>query len=360
MPSACTLSCSDPRALTITIGVSMPSERSVSVIRQPSMPGSIRSTTATSGRSNRSFAIARFPSAATSTSMPARRRWAAIALAMTASSSAIRIRGMRAPRETTRTRDSPPRLAFRPPAKRTFASPLPFLRLGSTYSAALSGAEGKLEQPPPAGKPDVRKQRIISLSPARQHLAVAVVREQGHRLVPVSPAQLVDLVARPEAAAGGPHQVVAHHLRHERIAALHVVTDLTQVALDPAMVPGLLQHLADRRCAVVLPGLTLALGQRPVVVARPVHERGAVTVQEHGAGGVHDLGGSTARVRRGGHAGPGARRPGRPGRPGPAPCPRTPRSVRGRRRSPRPRPAWRSPAPPAPASPRTGPVGRPA
>src|SRR5213075_2813392 len=41
-------------------------------------------------------------------------------------------------------RDSPSRLAFRPPAERAFESPLQLLRPASTYSAALDGAVVKL------------------------------------------------------------------------------------------------------------------------------------------------------------------------------------------------------------------------
>ena len=42
------------------------------------------------------------------------------------------------------TKDSPLRLAFRPPVERTFESPLRPVRLASTYSAALSGAGANL------------------------------------------------------------------------------------------------------------------------------------------------------------------------------------------------------------------------
>src|SRR5438132_11105665 len=45
------------------------------------------------------------------------------------------------------TKDSPLRLAFGPPTERTFESPLRSVRLASTYSAALSGAQGKLRDP---------------------------------------------------------------------------------------------------------------------------------------------------------------------------------------------------------------------
>ena len=74
MRNPCTLSCSDPRALIMMIGIVAPSDRSASVILQPSSPGSMRSITATSGRSNRSLRNAASPLSAHSTSMPAPRR----------------------------------------------------------------------------------------------------------------------------------------------------------------------------------------------------------------------------------------------------------------------------------------------
>src|SRR5262249_44011652 len=130
--------------------------------------------------------------------------------------------GMLAPRWT---KDSPPRLAFRPPAERTFESPLASLRLGSTYSAALSGARGKLEKPPPPGNPQFRKERRFSSLPPREHIPVAVIGEQGHRLRPFRPAQLVNLVARPERSAGRPHQEVPHDLWQRLSVPHHLVGD---------------------------------------------------------------------------------------------------------------------------------------
>src|SRR5205085_5668656 len=123
-------------------------------------------------------------------SMPARRRWAAMAFAITVSSSTISTRGICTPQVPCRSRDSPPRRAFRPPAERTFESPLAFLRLVSTYSAALSGAEGKLEQRDPAGNRHSCKQRTFSSSPSRQHVAVTVVGEQSGSLLAAGPAQV--------------------------------------------------------------------------------------------------------------------------------------------------------------------------
>src|SRR3954452_21625386 len=61
--------------------------------------------------------------------------------------------------EPTRTKDSPLWRAFRPPAERTFESPLRSLRLGSTYSAALSGAGRKVMALSRGCNPHVRKLR---------------------------------------------------------------------------------------------------------------------------------------------------------------------------------------------------------
>ena len=88
--SAWTRSCSVPRAETTTIGVPIPSPRAVSISRHPSTPGSIRSSTQTSGCSKRSRASPDSPFETQSGSKPALVRWRAIPWAMTSSSSMIR------------------------------------------------------------------------------------------------------------------------------------------------------------------------------------------------------------------------------------------------------------------------------
>src|SRR5918992_3369449 len=83
-------SCSVPRALTTTIGVPIPSARASSISRHPSTRGSIRSTTQTSGRSNRRRASPASPCSTQTGSKPAAVRWLAMPWAMTSSSSTIR------------------------------------------------------------------------------------------------------------------------------------------------------------------------------------------------------------------------------------------------------------------------------
>src|SRR4029079_9388290 len=80
-----------------------------------------------------------------------------------------------------RTKDSPLRLAFRPPVERTFESPLRPVRLASTYSAALSGPEGNLRHGMPVCNRIIRA--LCEYSEEKTH------RLRGHD--------------RPRATAGG-------------------------------------------------------------------------------------------------------------------------------------------------------------
>src|SRR6478736_6708105 len=74
------------------MGVPIPSARAVSISFHPSSSGSIRSSTQTSGFSNRSRARPSSPRPTTTGSKPAATRWRAIPSAITLSSSTIRTR----------------------------------------------------------------------------------------------------------------------------------------------------------------------------------------------------------------------------------------------------------------------------
>src|SRR6187200_1392778 len=79
------------------IGVPRPSARADSISFHPSVRGSIRSTTQTSGVSKRSRRRPASPSPATTGSKPATDRWCAMPCAMTSSSSTIRTFAILAP-----------------------------------------------------------------------------------------------------------------------------------------------------------------------------------------------------------------------------------------------------------------------
>ena len=85
------------------------------------------------------------------------------------------------------------------------------------------------------------------------------------------------------------------------------VLDRTEVGGDHGAPAGLLFNLADGGGDVVLPRLQLALGKRPVVLARPVHNgHGAVEAHHHAPGRAH--------LRRGVSLPGGVRRQCRPSR----------------------------------------------
>src|SRR6476659_1708050 len=303
-------------------GIVIPSSRSVRVMRQPSSPGSIRSITTTSGRSKRILRSARSPSSAHSTSMPARRRWVIIARAITASSSASSTLGIRrdsrgvpgVPRPDQRFAapaclSSPDRTSFRvtstahPPGfdllgcprrrREKARGPAPGAQAGNWRTLRGSTTDARATsrkvrccsatggQPhgarPRSGPGPGRSPRSEQSPRALEDFAVAVVRDRRHSLVDPEPAHLVDIVRQRAAAVVGGHQVVPHGLRPR----LDVIADRPQVALDRAGVPGLLLDLPDGGLAVVLPGVELALGQRPVVVLRAVDDGDqAVAVQD--------------------------------------------------------------------------------
>src|SRR4029079_2605673 len=79
------------------IGVPTPSPRADSISFQPSMRGSIRSTTHTSGASKRRRRRPASPSPTTTGSKPATERWCAMPCAITSSSSTIRTFAILAP-----------------------------------------------------------------------------------------------------------------------------------------------------------------------------------------------------------------------------------------------------------------------
>jgi hypothetical protein len=115
-----------------------------------------------------------------------------------------------------------------------------------------------------------------------QQLAVPGVVQQRLRLVQGDPRHLVDLVVGPVAG----DVVVAHHAAHPVVHQLGAPAAGTLVGAvadrvhlgrecraetDPQA--GLLLDLTDRRDVLTLPGVELALGEGPVVVAGSVHEQ---------------------------------------------------------------------------------------
>src|SRR5579872_1619292 len=109
--------------------------------------------------------------------------------------------------------------------------------------------------------------------------------EERRRLGQRHPAHLVDLVAGPGLALGA-HAEVAHFLEP---AAAVAVPRPAHLLAHAAHEPGLLLHLPPRRLLPGLARLELALGQRPVVVARAVDDQQAAVADDHPSPGL-DLG----------------------------------------------------------------------
>src|SRR6202012_3215885 len=99
------------------------------------------------------------------------------------------------------------------------------------------------------------------------------------------PAQLVDLVVGREAVVRGHvHQPVADDL----VPALAVgVAGGRELAAERAAQAGLLVDLAHRALLPALARVELALGQRPVVIARPVDQRDPPAAPHDAAGRLY-------------------------------------------------------------------------
>src|SRR3954467_2214600 len=97
------------------------------------------------------------------------------------------------------------------------------------------------------------------------------IAQELERLGRRQPAQLVDLVVGYEVGVVHRlHQPVAHHL----VASLSVlVARRLELFAEAAAHAGLLLDLAQRAVLPALTGIELALGERPVVIARAVRDR---------------------------------------------------------------------------------------
>jgi hypothetical protein len=96
-----------------------------------------------------------------------------------------------------------------------------------------------------------------------------VVGEQHEGLPERHPAGVVDLVRHPQGACGRGHLPVADSFGSSLRITVGAGPDL---AAQPAAQPRLLLDLAQRRLGLGLARVELALGERPVVIARPVDQ----------------------------------------------------------------------------------------
>ena len=119
----------------------------------------------------------------------------------------------------------------------------------------------------------------LSGEPA-QHLPVVGIGQRVHHVVGRKPEQFVDLVVGREIALTGAGRPV--HDLLDRL--LHRVTDRHQPPTELCVKSGLLEDLPHRGDRLGLPGVDLALGQRPVVVARTVDDRDLRSVRPVGPG----------------------------------------------------------------------------
>ncbi len=120
-----------------------------------------------------------------------------------------------------------------------------------------------------------RAQLVAAVGPdeREQLLAVPGVVEAVVRRADVDPGDLVDLVLERAGAAGHAGRPVVHLLGGRTSGRVeHGVLRRRQRHPEAHDEPGLLEGLAGRGHAGVLAGVELALGPRPVVVLRPVHE----------------------------------------------------------------------------------------
>src|SRR5581483_1420925 len=116
-----------------------------------------------------------------------------------------------------------------------------------------------------------------------EDVRVALVRREGRRLGEGHPAHLVDLVLR-HGLTARLHPVVPHLFG---TAALIGVVGAPHLGAGVAAEPGLLLDLAPRALLPRLARIELALGQRPVVVARPVDEQDVAVADDDAARGAN-------------------------------------------------------------------------
>ena len=125
-------------------------------------------------------------------------------------------------------------------------------------------------------------------SEGEHELPVAVVGQQGERLLRLDPAELVDLVVRDEGRlVDHLHRPVAHQLG----PPANLVLDGRKLSHQRAAQAGLLLDLAQGGVLEGLAVVELPLRKRPVVLPGPVHERNEAVAQDHPAGclyGVHE------------------------------------------------------------------------
>ena len=141
-----------------------------------------------------------------------------------------------------------------------------------------------------AARPGKRSRFIRCARRLADELGVVAVGDGGRRVGGRQPADLVDLVVGLELRVLlRLHQPVADDLG----AALAVlVGGRLELGAEPALQPDLLLDLAQRRVLPALALVELALGQRPVVVARAVDDHdldAVVAAPPHHAAGRLDL-----------------------------------------------------------------------
>src|SRR3984957_5624503 len=103
----------------------------------------------------------------------------------------------------------------------------------------------------------------------RDQLPVTGIRQQTGRIVEAQPTQLVDLLVGTEGPGDCCHDPVGHRLGPAFSVDVFGVTDEAE---EIAGHPRLFLHFAQRGHLERLPRLELSLGERPVMLHRPVHD----------------------------------------------------------------------------------------
>src|SRR4051812_10501439 len=194
---------------------------------------------------------------------------------------------------------APPWLALRPEriqsAIASIAASTICVPAGPSSRAQPSARPGKRSRftRRPAARSRTPSQSLATQSSDRlaHQVGVARIRQRAGRPPRLDPLQRVDLVVGLEAraVAGRLHQPVAHDLEALLVVA---VAGRRQLGAQDAAQAGLLLDLANRRRLPRLAAVELALRQRPVVVARPVHDEElepALAVAVDDAAGRPDL-----------------------------------------------------------------------
>ena len=177
-------------------------------------------------------------------------------------------RPRRAPPRRTRRSHARPRRRRRGWRRARSASTRPSPRWRCRPSACRPARPAAPSHPRAPGK----RSRFIARSAAvADELRVARIAEQRVRGRPTRPSasRRPRRWARSRGVAVRLHQPVADDLRAALVVA---VGDGRELVAQPAAQPDLLLDLAQRGLLPALAGVELALGQRPVVVARAVHD----------------------------------------------------------------------------------------